>query len=236
MRPPRRTQNKPVLKAIIFDFDGVLADTEPLHFKMFQQVLRQEGLPLGEQDYYQKYVGLDDKGCFQAILSAHGRPAPPETVRRLVERKAALMLEQIKVTPVMYPGIEDFVKRAGGRYRLAIVSGALRHEIELILKSVGLRSSFEHITAAEDMRNGKPDPEGYLHALQALNRRAAIQASDCLVIEDTIPGIQAARAAGMRCLAVSTTFPADQLSGADAVASTLKGYDLEALERRFWSA
>ena len=224
-----------MLKAIIFDFDGVLADTEPLHFKMFQRVLHEEGLPLREQDYYQKYVGLDDKGCFQAVLSAHGRPASPETVRRLVERKAALMLEQIKSTPVVYPGIENFVKRAAGRHRLAIVSGALRHEIELILERVGLRSSFEHITAAEDIRNGKPDPEGYLHALQALNRRAAVQASDCLVIEDTIVGIQAAHAAGMRCLAVSTTYPADQLSGADAVTSTLKGYDLNALERRFWS-
>ena len=224
-----------MLKAIIFDFDGVLADTEPLHFKMFQRVLHEEGLPLSEQDYYRKYVGLDDKGCFQAVLSAHGRPASPETVRRLVERKAALMLEQITITPVVYPGIENFVKRASGRHRLAIVSGALRHEIEHILERVGLRSSFEHITAAEDIRNGKPDPEGYLHALQALNRRAAVQASDCLVIEDTIVGIQAAHAAGMRCLAVSTTYPADQLSGADAVTSTLKGYDLNALERRFWS-
>ncbi|HZC67890.1 MAG TPA: HAD family phosphatase [Nitrospirales bacterium] len=223
-----------MLKAIIFDFDGVLADTEPLHFKMFQRVLHEEGLPLSEQDYYQKYVGLDDNGCFQALLSAHERPAPPETVRRLVERKAVLMLEQIKVSPVVYPGIEDFVKRAAGNYRLSIVSGALRHEVEFILESVGLRSSFEHITAAEDVRNGKPDPEGYLHALQALNRRVAVQASDCLVIEDTIAGIQAAHAAGMRCLAVSTTYPADQLVGADAVASALKGYDLEALERRFW--
>ena len=224
-----------MLKAIILDFDGVLADTEPLHFKMFQRVLHEEGLPLSEQDYYQNYVGLDDKGCFQTILSAHGRPAPLETVRRLVERKAALMLERIKVTPVIYPGIEDFIKRAAGRYRLAIVSGALRHEIELILEAVGLWSSFEHITAAEDIRNGKPDPEGYLHALRALNRGAAVQASDCLVIEDTIAGIQAAHAAGMRCLAVSTTYPADQLAGADAVTSTLKGYDLNALERRFWS-
>jgi beta-phosphoglucomutase len=224
-----------VLKAIIFDFDGVLADTEPLHFKMFQRVLHEEGLPLSEQDYYQKYVGLDDKGCFQAILAAHGRLAPPETVRRLVERKAALMLEQITATPVIYPGIADFIKRAAGRYRLAIVSGALRHEIELILKSVGLRSSFEHITAAEDIRYGKPDPEGYRHALRALNRGAAVQASECLVIEDTIAGIQAANAAGMRCLAVSTTYPADQLAGADAVVSTLKGYDLDAIERRFWS-
>src|SRR5438132_14201032 len=152
---------------------------------MFQRVLHEEGLPLREQDYYQKYVGLDDKGCFQAFLSAHGRLASPETVRRLVERKAALMLEQITITPVVYPGIADFVKRATDRYRLAIVSGALRHEIELILERVGLRSSFEHITAAEDIRNGKPDPEGYLYALQALNRPAALQASAWLATDDT---------------------------------------------------
>src|SRR5213083_2153897 len=202
---------------------------------MFQRVLHEEGLPLSEQDYYEKYVGLDDKGCFQTILSAHGRPAPPETVRRLVERKASLMLERIKVTPVIYPGIEDFIKRAAGRYRLAIVSGALRHEIELILEAVSLRSSFEHITAAEDIRNGKPDPEGYLHALRTLNRGAAVQASDCLVIEDTVAGIQAAHAAGMRCLAIANTFPAEQLSAADAVTPTLKEYDLTALAHRLWT-
>src|SRR5438876_10853073 len=106
---------------------------------MFQRVLHEEGLPLSEQDYYQNYVGLDDKGCFQTILSAHGRPAPPETVRRLLERKAALMLERIKVTPVIYPRIEDFIKRAAGRSRLATVPGALPHRIGLTLESVGLR-------------------------------------------------------------------------------------------------
>src|SRR5436853_2777960 len=103
---------------------------------MFQRVLHEEGLPLSEQDYYQKYVGLDDKGCFQTILSAHGRPAPPETVRRLVERKPALMLERVKVTPVIYPGIADFIKRAARRYRLALVPVALLRQIELILNLV----------------------------------------------------------------------------------------------------
>ena len=224
-----------MLKAIIFDFDGVLADTEPLHFRMFQQVLQEEGLPLSEQDYYDKYVGLDDKGCFEAILSEHGRPSPPKTIRRLVERKTVMMLEHLKTTPVVYPGIVEFVKSAAGRYRLAIVSGALRPEIELILQTGGMRTDFEHITSAEDTRNGKPDPEGYRHALQALNRKAPVLASECLVIEDTLFGIQAAHAAGVRCLAVSTTFPADQLADADATASTLKGYDLASLARRFWS-
>lgn len=224
-----------MLKVIIFDFDGVLADTEPLHFRMFQQVLQAEGIPLSEDEYYQKYVGFDDKGCFQAILSEQGRASPPETIRRLVERKAVMMLEHLKTTPVVYPGIAEAVKNSAGRYRLAIVSGALRPEIELILQAAGMRTDFEHITSAEDTWNGKPDPEGYLHALRSLNRKAPVLASECLVIEDTLFGIQAAHAAGMRCLAVSTTFPADQLASADAVASTLKGYDIESLARRFWS-
>lgn len=224
-----------MLKAIIFDFDGVLADTEPLHFAMFQRVLQDEGLPLSEHDYYQKYVGFDDKGCFHAILSEHGRPAPPAMIQQLVERKAVMMLGHITTTRVVYPGVVEFVKNVAGRYRLAIVSGALRHEIELILKTAGMRDDFEHITAAEDVQDGKPAPEGYLHALRSLNQHAPLLASECLVIEDTLFGIQAAHAAGMRCLAVSTTYPPDRLGTADAVIATLQDYDLASLARRLWS-
>jgi HAD superfamily hydrolase (TIGR01509 family) len=224
-----------MLKAILFDFDGVLADTEPLHFRMFQRVLQDEGLDLSERDYYQKYVGFDDKGCFYAILTEHGRPAPPGAIQQFVERKAALMLGHLTTTRVVYPGVAEFVKDIAGRYRLAIVSGALRQEIELILNTAGMRDHFEHITAAEDVQDGKPAPEGYLHALKSLNGRAPLLATECLVIEDTFFGIQAAHAAGMRCLAVSNTFSSDRLGIADAVAPTLQGYDLESLARRLWS-
>jgi HAD superfamily hydrolase (TIGR01509 family) len=224
-----------VLKAIIFDFDGVLADTEPIHFMMFRRVLDEEGLLLTEHDYYAKYVGLDDKGCFQAVLSDHGRPAPPGSIPRLVERKALMLLEHLKTHLVIFPGVVECVTMAASRYRLAIVSGALRHEIEYVLDAAGIRKSFEHITSAEDVHTGKPDPEGFLHALRHLNEKAAVQASECLVIEDTVPGIEAAHAAGMRCLAVSNTCPPDQLTIADAVTQTLKGYDLASLERRLWN-
>ncbi len=224
-----------MLKAIIFDFDGVLADTEPLHFRMFQQVLQEEGLPLSERDYYQKYVGFDDKGCFHAILSEHRRDTEPAMIHRLVERKAAMMLGHLTTTSVVYPGAVAFVKNVAGRHRLAIVSGALRHEIELILKTAGMRDDFEHITAAEDVLDGKPAPEGYLHALHSLNRRAPLLAAECLVIEDTLFGIQAAHAAGMRCLAVCTTFTADRLGTADAVTATLQDCDLASLSRRLWA-
>ena len=224
-----------MLKAILFDFDGVLVDTEPLHFQAFQKILAAEGLPLTEQDYYAKYVGFDDKGCFQAVCVDNGRSVTPERIRGLVDRKAALFLEQLKTNLVVYPGITEFVTMAAQRYRLAVVSGALRHEIEYSLEAAGIRRRFEQITAAQDVGNGKPDPEGYLHALRQLNQHAPLIAPECLVIEDTVPGIRAAHDAGMRCLAVSNTFSPNELSLADAVTHTLEDYDLASLVQRFWN-
>ena len=224
-----------MLKAIFFDFDGVLVDTEPLHLRAFQKILAAEDLPLSEQDYYAKYVGFDDKGCFQAVFSDNGRPVTPETIRGLVDRKAVLFLEQLKTNLVVYPGITEFVTRSAQRYRLAVVSGALRHEIEYSLEAAGIRRQFEQITASQDIRDGKPDPEGYLHTLRQLNRQAPLTAPECLVIEDTVPGIRAAHGAGMRCLAVSNTFSPKELSLADAVTLTLDDYDLDSLVQRFWN-
>jgi len=224
-----------MLKAILFDFDGVLVDTEPLHLRAFQKVLAEEDLPLSERDYYTKYVGLDDKGCFQAVLSENGRPATSETIQCLVDRKAGLFLTQLKTDLIVYPGIAEFVTMAAQRYRLAVVSGALRHEIEYSLEAAGIRRQFEQITAAQDVRNGKPDPEGYLHALRELNQKAPVTAPECLVIEDTVPGIRAAHAAGMRCLAVTNTFSRHELSLADEVTPTLDAYDIASLVQRFWN-
>ena len=224
-----------MLKAILFDFDGVLANTEPLHFRTFQEVLGKEGLHLNEQDYYAKYVGFDDKGCFQAVYSDNGRPFTAETIERLVDRKAGMLLSQLNSNHIVYPGIPQFVTAVAARYRLAVVSGALRHEIEYSLNVAGIRDLFEQITAAEDVRHGKPDPEGYLHALHQLNRATPLTAPECLVIEDTVQGVRAAHAAGMRCLAISNTLSPNELAQADAVTSTLKGDDIASLERRFWN-
>ena len=131
-----------MLKAIFFDFDGVLADTEPLHFEMFKQVLKDEGVTLSRHDYYEKYVGLDDRGCFEAVLSEHGRPAAPAVIGRMVERKSSLLLRQLQAARVVYPGIVEFVIAASRSYRLAIVSGALRHEIECILDAKSVRTDY----------------------------------------------------------------------------------------------
>jgi beta-phosphoglucomutase len=222
-----------MLKAILFDFDGVLADTEPLHFHIFQKVLSEEGIGLSKHEYYAKYIGLDDKGCFQSALSDYGNSFTPERIKGLVDRKAGLFREYLKTSLTFYPGVNDFVRQAAAHYRLAIVSGALRTEIDYSLESAGIEKHFEHITAAEDVTRGKPDPEGYLLALRQLNLRKQLVAAECLVIEDTPPGIQAACAASMHCLAVTNSFPSDHLLGADAITSTLEGYDLASFERQF---
>jgi beta-phosphoglucomutase len=228
-----------MLRALIFDFDGVIADSEPTHFATFQKILDEIGIRLTEEDYYSRYLGYDDKGCFAAALAAHGRPAPTEVVDELVRRKAGAYLQQIKQHLVIFPGVRELVREAATRYRLGIASGALRHEIEFILEEAGIRKEFEHITSAEDVTQGKPHPDGYLHALNALNRTApsghrTLAAEDCLVIEDSVPGIQAAHGAGMKVLAVANTHTIRDLHAADAVAQTLQEVNLAELENRLW--
>ena len=230
-----------MVRAVLFDFDGVIADNEPIHFAMFQKVLGEIGILLSETDYYTKYLGFDDKGCFAAALEAHGQPAPKSLIEDLVARKAHRYLTHIQQHLVIFPGVREFVCDAAARCRLAVASGALRHEIEFILERAGIRKEFEQITSAEDVSRGKPDPETYLHALAALNARRApgqgiLAPTDCLVIEDSIPGIRAGRGAGMKVVAIANTHSLQDLREADAVAHSLEEVTLSDLEQRLWGA
>jgi HAD superfamily hydrolase (TIGR01509 family) len=228
-----------MLRAIIFDFDGVVADSEPIHLAVFQRVLGEEGMLLSPEEYYARYLGYDDRGCFQAFLADHGHSVSPQWVDELVARKARAYLEHIKQNLVIFPGVRELAREAAARHRLAIASGALRHEIEYILECAGIRKEFEHITSAEDVRHGKPHPEPFLHALTSLNRAARagqprLAPGDCLVIEDSIPGIQAAQAAGMKVLAVANTHTIQDLHEADALVHSLADVKLPELESRLW--
>jgi HAD superfamily hydrolase (TIGR01509 family) len=223
------------LKAIIFDFDGVLADTEPLHYRMFREVLAEEGLTLTLEDYTTAYVGLTDAACFHAVLEASGETPTYGRLNSLVEKKTRRMQAALLHEPVLLPGVEEFVRAAGADYRLAVASGALREEIELTLARAGFREAFEHITSAEDVPNGKPAPDPYLHAVRHLCRRRFLLPAECLAIEDTPHGVAAARRAGLRCLAVATSVPQDDLWEADAITLSLGGYDLAALASKLWA-
>jgi beta-phosphoglucomutase len=228
----------PKLQAIIFDFDGVIADTEPLHYAALHQVLSTEfGIRLSQAEYYAEYLGYDDRGCFQAALLAHQRPITPYLVEELVQKKGRAYLEALGTDLKLFPGVRPLIEEAAGTYRLAIASGALRGEIELILDEAGLRKAFTSITSAEDVSQGKPSPEPFLHALAGLNATPSIHSlrpEDCLVIEDSLPGIRGARAAGMKVLAVANTHAVRDLRDADVVTVSLAQVKLKELAAKLW--
>ncbi|MFO0705589.1 MAG: HAD family phosphatase [Nitrospira sp.] len=225
------------LRAIIFDFDGVIADTEPLHYAGLQRTLAETGITLTEREYYADYLGFDDRGCFLAALKANGRPATPEIVHDLMRKKATAYLDSIKDHLVIFPGVREFVREAAETYPLAIASGALRPEIELILEQAGIRKAFLHITSAEDVSRGKPDPQPFHYALAGLQKQRpalGLEAGSCLVIEDSLPGIRAAKSAGMKVLAVTNTHTVQDLHEAHAIAHSLADTRVAELRARLW--
>jgi beta-phosphoglucomutase len=223
------------LKSIIFDFDGVLADTESLHLRGFQIVLSAVGIHLSAEDYARKYVGLTDAECFRAVSLTHRQAFTSSEVDRLIRQKSAWMLEAMECSSVILSGTADVVRSLAGQYRLAVASCALREEIERSLQVAGLIDAFEVIAAAEDVRSGKPDPSIYLYALDKLNENDPLDGASCLAIEDTPVGIRAAQGAGMKCLAVATTLPAPRLAAADAVVPSLARCNFPDIARRLWS-
>ncbi len=225
------------MRAVIFDFDGVIADTEPLHFEGLRRTLAEIQIALTEQDYYTDYLGFDDRGCILEALRINHRPVSSSLVQDLMAKKAIAYMAAIKEHLVIFPGVRAFIEEAAATYPLAIASGALRPEIDLVLEQIGLRKAFGHITSAEDVANGKPHPEPFLQALAGLNRqqsRSAIPTSSCLVIEDSRPGIRAAKAAGMRVLAVANTHTAQDLHEADAITMSLSETRLDEIRARLW--
>ena len=225
------------MQAVIFDFDGVIADSEPLHFEGLRRTLAEIHIDLTEEDYYTNYLGFDDRGCFLEALRVNQIPATPSLVESLMTKKASAYLASIKDHVVIFPGVKEFVEEAAATCPVAIASGALRVEIELVLEHIGLRKAFCHITSAEDVAHGKPNPEPFLHALAGVNRQqgtALLSPTSCLVIEDSRPGIRAAKSAGMKVLAVANTHTVQDLHEADAISHSLRDTRLMDVRARLW--
>lgn len=220
-----------MIRAIIFDFDGVITDSEPVHLKMFQKVLSEMGITLDAREYYEVYLGMDDKGCFTTILKSNGIGTAPQLIQSLIQKKTKYLMEYIKNDLFIYPGVVELVDSSRKDYLLAIASGALRHEIEFVLESAGICSAFNVIVSAEDVSEGKPNPECFNKALERLNGIGGerIKKDECLVIEDSIAGIEAAKAAGMLCVAVTNTYSRDRLTLADRVVKELSEINFENL-------
>jgi len=205
-----------VTEAVLFDFNGVLVDDESQHCEALQRVLADEGITLTREQYYADYLGLDDRSGFVEAYRRAQRTLPTEFLTHLVTKKSRLYLELVATSLRLVAGAPEFVRDAGQRFRLGIVSGALRREIDHVLGKTGLRPSFEIIIAADDVPRCKPDPAAYLAAHKAFNARRPIAVDDCVVIEDSLPGLEAARGAGMACVMLTTNHPARTLQGRGA--------------------
>lgn len=225
-----------MLKALIFDCDGVIADSEHLHFSLFQKVLAEVGIALTQAEYVEKYLAMDDRGCFEAVFKANGKALSEEERARLIAQKTALYKKTAAQNLVILPGVVEFVMAVSQKYPLAMASGALKEEVLLMIEAAGIRHYFDAVVAAEDVKNGKPAPDAYLKALEELNKKHPgknIQPSECLVVEDSIHGLMSAHAAGMKVVGVTTTYSAKELAAADRVAPVLTALRLKDLEGLF---
>ena len=224
-----------MLRAVIFDFNGIIVDDEPIHFRLFQRVFAEEGIDLNEAAYYQRYLGFDDRGAFLAGFRDHGRTVAAAKLGELIARKAKYYQEAIRDHAAIFPGVKALVEELSRTIPLAVASGALRQEIETILQTAGLLNHFRAIVSAEDVQQGKPEPEIFINALAALNAArgdaAAIAPTECVVIEDSKEGVRGARRAGMKCLAVTNSHPAELLKEADAIVASLEEVTLPYVRR-----
>jgi len=209
------------LCGIVFDFDGVIANSEPLHLQGFAGVLAEEGVTLTESDYYGRYLGYDDAKAFVAIGADHGRHWTSSFIDQLVARKARRLEWLEAQQSVLFPGAADAVRRLAAEGPLAIASGALHEEILRVLRREELEACFTSIVAAEDAEASKPSPAPYRKAVERLAaaRTGYIDPASYVAIEDSHWGLESARAAGLRTVAVTHTYPADALTADWTVAN-----------------
>lgn len=207
--------------AVVFDFDGVLVDSEPLHFRSLRDALLADGVEITEEEYWGVYLAYDDRGALRRALEHRGEPADPQRVERLAAAKAA-RFEALLPEVAVFPGARELVRTLHPEVPLAIASGARHEEIDAILEGVGLRDAFAAIVGVEDAPRTKPDPAPYLEAARRLAAtRGALTPADCVAIEDSVPGIASALASGMKVVGVAHSYPAEKIRSAHRVVASL---------------
>ena len=221
------------LQAIVFDFDGVIADNEPLHLRAFQQTLVKEGIELSAADYYSRYLGYDDVGLMQVLAADRGISMNDRQITALVTRKGAKLQEMLHQGHSLFPGAVEFIRSAAAEVPIAIASGALRHEIVEIIVAAGVSELFTAIVAAGDIPQSKPSPAPYLRAFERLRQGSGrdLDPQRCVAIEDSRWGIESAQGAGLRCVGVTSSYSAAELQGAELVVGGLGELTLSTLDR-----
>jgi beta-phosphoglucomutase len=229
-----------MLKAIVFDFDGVIVDSEPLHYRAFLNVAERLGVRFTYEEYLEKFIGYDDRDAFRVMLGlAPGKPgsaADQAKVAELVDAKAGAfeLVVNEGVEPIR--GVRPFIELAAATLPIAVASGATTRDIQLILNRLGLAHRFETIVSADMVERSKPDPESYALAVEAMAKRRPelrLEPGDCLAIEDTAAGIESARGAGLMTLGLTTTAEAARLHRAMRVIEHFQGLTVDQLRAWF---
>ena len=229
-----------MIQAILFDFNGVIIDDEPLQMAAYQVVLREQGIELTESDYYGA-LGMDDKTFVRAAFERAKQTLTDDVLKIVLERKGVQHRKLIENELPLFPGVVTFLKASSRNYLLGLVSMASPTEIRYVLERGRLLSLFSVIVTAEDVTVCKPAPDCYQMALERLNeklraeRRQPLMASECLVIEDSPPGIESGRQAGMRTLGITNTVSEEQLraAGAEVVSASLADWTVDAVRHVF---
>ncbi len=229
-----------MIKAILMDFNGVIINDEPLQMQVYQEILKNEGIELTEADYYAS-LGMDDRTFINAVHRRAGKEVSAEKNKAINDAKTARWREIVDKEMPIFEGVENFVRKMEKDFALGIVSMAWREEIEYVLNKVGLLGCFSIIVSAEDVENCKPNPECYrkgFNQIDAFRTRGGgnpIIHADCLVIEDSPPGIAAGKAAGLKTLGITNTVSARELreAGADAVSKNLDDWMPDSMRRVF---
>jgi len=218
--------NQSRIAAVVFDFDGVLADSEPIHLRLYQELLEPSGVTLTKEDYCARYLGFDDEGAFRQMAADYGLLLGDEEIELLIVEKARRFEALVSGTNVLYPTAVPCVERLAARWPLGIASGALRADIDVMLEGARIADRFRFIVSSGDTDATKPAPDPYLKAAEL----HGVPASACVAIEDSRWGLLSARAAGMHTIAVTHTYPRASLNDADRVVDSLDEITPTAIE------
>lgn len=229
-----------MIQAIFFDFNGVIIDDERLQMEAYKEVLHGHGIELTAEDYYSA-LGLDDKGFVRFAFERAGKQLSDGQLKEVLAGKGVIHRKAIEDELPLFPGVVTFLKATVRHYALGVVSMATRDEIEYVLNRAGLLKLFAVVGSTEDVNVCKPAADCYLAAFKKLNgqrqtnRQLPLLASECLVIEDSPPGIQSGRGAGMRTLGVTNTVNESELraAGAEIVTASLADWTVDAVHHLY---
>jgi len=205
------------IQAVVFDFDGVLADSEPAHLKAYQILLEPHGIHIDQRIYCERYLGYDDEGALRRMAEDNGLLLGDEEIELWIVEKGRVFESLVGSRDMLYPGAADCVRRLAAAWPVGIASGALRADIDLMLRGAALADAFRFIVAAGDTDRTKPAPDPYLRAAEL----HGFEPGACVAIEDSHWGLVSAKTAGLRTIGITHTYPREALTDADVVVDSL---------------